>query len=337
MRVSWQQVLEGLAQWAGALAQPRACAAVLGLFAAVGAALHAEGRRRLVRAQGRLVSGMPATPVGMGLLAATPTLPPQLSQSGSRCARPRTGLQGGEAQLGRGCASTDCALWALAALPPGSAPWCPATGARGCSGTGSGACAARRGAACNTADCAAAPEWQELVAVIPPAAGAAPEQGAAGARPFGAADLDALLPHVDLFSLNACAHRTGGRPRRPETCCGVAGVRAAAPWEAEEARPGRAPSSGMIMLSRSCASSGVLHVAGLARRGACMAPCIGNIGRFVSQMCLPPGTRPGAQRALGGAGTTRLRARAGSEGMRPCHGWRRTWRRCCHQPTGKAL
>jgi hypothetical protein len=67
LRVSWQQVLEGLAQWAGALAQPRARTAVLGLFAAVGTVLHAEGRRRLVRAQGRLVPGrhhsMPVTPL----------------------------------------------------------------------------------------------------------------------------------------------------------------------------------------------------------------------------------------------------------------------------------
>jgi len=44
------------------------------------------------------------------------------------------------------------------------------------------------------------------VAVIPPAAGAAPGQDV---HPFGAADLDALLPHVDLFSLNACARRAG--------------------------------------------------------------------------------------------------------------------------------
>ena len=46
-----RQVMEGLAQWvaAGALAQPQARAAVLGLFAALGALFHAEGERRLVR------------------------------------------------------------------------------------------------------------------------------------------------------------------------------------------------------------------------------------------------------------------------------------------------
>ena len=48
---------------------------------------------------------------------------------------------------------------------------------------------------------------QELVAVIPPAAGAAPDTRgrSADARLFTSADLEALLPHVDLFSLNACA------------------------------------------------------------------------------------------------------------------------------------
>jgi hypothetical protein len=61
------------------------------------------------------------------------------------------------------------------------------------------------GTARDPLDCAAASERQELLAVIPPAAGAAVKQGAAGARPFGAADMEVLLPHVDLFSLNACA------------------------------------------------------------------------------------------------------------------------------------
>lgn len=46
-----RQVMEGLAQWVGAgmLAQPQARAAVLGLFAALGALFHAAGERRLVR------------------------------------------------------------------------------------------------------------------------------------------------------------------------------------------------------------------------------------------------------------------------------------------------
>lgn len=41
--------------------------------------------------------------------------------------------------------------------------------------------------------------------VIPPAASAAAEGSgrSSGARLFTAADLEALLPHVDLFSLNA--------------------------------------------------------------------------------------------------------------------------------------
>ena len=44
-----RKVMEGLAQWTagGLLAQPQARAAVLGLFAALGAALHG-GERRLV-------------------------------------------------------------------------------------------------------------------------------------------------------------------------------------------------------------------------------------------------------------------------------------------------
>ena len=48
---------------------------------------------------------------------------------------------------------------------------------------------------------------QELVAVIPPAASAAPDAHgrSASARLFTSADLEALLAHVDLFSLNACA------------------------------------------------------------------------------------------------------------------------------------
>lgn len=55
---------------------------------------------------------------------------------------------------------------------------------------------------------------QELVAVIPPAASLADTQGGrgAGARLFAAADLIALLPHVDLFSLNACALTAWPRP-----------------------------------------------------------------------------------------------------------------------------
>jgi len=103
LRVSWQQVLEGLAQWAGALAQPRARTAVLGLFAAVGTVLHAEGRRRLVRAQGRLVSGMPATPVGTGLLAATPICPRRPARAGADApvrARACRGVRRGRAESG---------------------------------------------------------------------------------------------------------------------------------------------------------------------------------------------------------------------------------------------
>lgn len=43
--------------------------------------------------------------------------------------------------------------------------------------------------------------------MIPPAATAAPEARGRNtdARLFTSADLEALLPHVDLFSLNACA------------------------------------------------------------------------------------------------------------------------------------
>lgn len=50
--------------------------------------------------------------------------------------------------------------------------------------------------------------------MIPPAASLAAAQGGrgAGARLFAAADLVALLPHVDLFSLNACALTAWPRP-----------------------------------------------------------------------------------------------------------------------------
>ena len=50
--------------------------------------------------------------------------------------------------------------------------------------------------------------------MIPPAASLAAAQGGrgAGAALFAAADLVALLPHVDLFSLNACALTAWLRP-----------------------------------------------------------------------------------------------------------------------------